>query len=263
MDEGVYAIDRTRDPGNEQGDEEEGGDEGVGVSGAVRFHGCAVGLAIVVSTSPAGRGRRGFYMWETRARRKRRGFSRDSNAVGFASGTRTQFAKPSIPIPNPSTIFIITTRSEVCVRLQAAWHIFRRQAREFAGYFYGSRSGRGVESGGGVGEGELFFDGDVEGAEVVAFAEDEAAGHGVDGEGDEDADPGGAVAEGEAEEVPVIGDPAPELLGIALALVFPLCFRSVELRFGVIWGYLGSRVWGAHVRQLSHMLFLWRDYQRR
>lgn len=52
--------------------------------------------------------------------------------------------------------------------------------------------------------------GDVEGAEVVALAEDEAAGHGVDGEGDEDADPGGAVAEGEAEEVPVICDPAPE-----------------------------------------------------
>lgn len=78
--------------------------------------------------------------------------------------------------------------------------------------------------------------GDVEGAEVVALAEDEAAGHGVDGEGDEDADPGGAVAEGEAEEVPVICDPAPELLGMGLALVFAPCLGSVELGG---WGYLG------------------------
>ena len=86
-----------------------------------------------------------------------------------------------------------------------------------------------------VGEREL-FDGDVESAEVVPLAEDEAAGHGVDGEGDEDANPCGAVAEGEAEEVPVICDPAPELLAIQLALISPPCFRCVEVGLWVILG---------------------------
>ena len=47
------------------------------------------------------------------------------------------------------------------------------------------------------------FDGNVENAEVVPFAEDEAPSHGVDGERDEDAYPCGTVAEGDAEEVPI------------------------------------------------------------
>ncbi len=90
------------------------------------------------------------------------------------------------------------------------------------------------------GEGEL-FDGDIESPEVVSLAEDEAAGHGVNGESDEDAYPCGAVAESEAEEVPVICDPAPELLETGLALISPQCFRAVEV--GVL-DYFGSRVGG-------------------
>ena len=131
-------------------------------------------------------------MWEAWARR--RGFSRNSNAVRFADATRTQFAEP--PIPH---LTVFARRGEISIR--QAGNIFRRQAREFARHFYSSWS-RGVECSG-VGEGEL-FDGDVKRAEVVPLAEDEAAGHGVEGEGDEDAYPCGAVAEGEAEEVPVI-----------------------------------------------------------
>ena len=51
----------------------------------------------------------------------------------------------------------------------------------------------------------------VEEAQGLALEEDVATGEGVDGEGGEDADPGRGVAEGDAEEVPGLGDPAPEL----------------------------------------------------
>ena len=89
----IDAVDGTRHPGDEQRDEEKGRNEGVGVSGAIRFHGCAVGLSIV-SPRP-GRRRRGFDMREAWARR--RGFRRDGNGVRFADATRTQFAKPPVP----------------------------------------------------------------------------------------------------------------------------------------------------------------------
>ena len=44
--------------------------------------------------------------------------------------------------------------------------------------------------------------GGVEGAELLAFLEELAAGDGVDGEGGEDGDPGWGVAQGEAKVVP-------------------------------------------------------------
>ena len=164
-------------------------------------------------------------MREARARGGR-GCSRDSNGVGFADASAIS------PIARP----IVFARGEVSVR--QADNILGWQVREFVRHFYGSWSRGFVCSG--EGEGEL-FDGDVESAEVVSFAEDEAAGHGVDGESDKDAYPCGAVAESEAEEVPVICDPAPELLERGLAFISPQCFRSVKV--GGL-GYSGSRVGG-------------------
>ena len=148
------------------------------------------------------------------ARARRRGFSRDRNVVRFADASRTPFAEP--PIPH------LTVFARVDISIRQAGSILGWQAREFGRHLYGS----GVEC-----------SGVAESAEVVPFAEDEAAGHGVDGEGDEDAYPCGAVAEGEAEEVPVICDPAPELLAIKLALISPPWFRSVEV--GAL-GYFGQ-----------------------
>lgn len=44
----------------------------------------------------------------------------------------------------------------------------------------------------------------------MSLFENLAAREGVDGEGGDDAEPGGPVAEGNAEKVPGVGDPAPE-----------------------------------------------------
>lgn len=72
-------------------------------------------------------------MRETRPRGG--GFSRDGNGVGFADAAGTQFAKS--PISNAFTIFMIASQISVR-RWRHACNILRRQASEFAGYFYGS-----------------------------------------------------------------------------------------------------------------------------